>query len=383
MSTYTGPITDVDVHHRVRADGEIIEYLPEFARRLVTSNPHGHYDLQPPNILASAAFRNGARRADAYGSEGGIPGWNYDQLRTQLLDRYPYYRAVLTHDLGEFGMNLNPDLAAAVCSAANDWTIDRWLSRDERLRGLVVCPLAVPERAAAEIRRVGTHAQMDGVLLVGSPLGRPLGDPVYHPVYEAAAELGLTLANHQATSGRPKVTARTTPSPLTTLAETITMHSQEAATITSSFIVNGVFEKFPDLKLVIIEYGVAWIPSLLWRLDQFNDLYRLESPWVKKWPSEYVRESIKFSTQPIETGKTPHEVADFLRSVDGIEDLLCFSTDYPHMSFDDPLYVARHLPQEWLRKVFCDNACASFGWAPPPADLQLAPKAPAPAGARS
>ncbi len=367
MAAYTGPVVDVDVHNRPKSVWEIIDYLPSFARELVTADPHSSPVLDPPNVLASPVLNNAARRADTFGDDGYFPGSSYEMLRDKLLDPCNYFRAVLTHDIGEYALLSNPELSAAVCTAANNWTIDYWLARDERLRGLIVSPMATPDEAAAEIRRVGGHPQMDGVLLVGSPLGKPFGHPVYHKIYEAAVEMGLVLSIHQAAAERPKVTARTTPSPMMTTSETISLQTQQAQHFVSSFIVNGVFEKYPDLRIIIKEYGVAWIPSMLWRMDQYYDSFRLESTWVKKWPSEYVRDHIKFSTQPIEVGRTPREVPDFFAAVDGMEDLLCYSSDYPHISFDDPSYVARMLPKSWTSKVLCDNACEWYGWTPPTA----------------
>jgi predicted TIM-barrel fold metal-dependent hydrolase len=88
---------------------------------------------------------------------------------------------------------------------------------------------------------------------------------------------------------------------------------------------------------------------------------------VKKWPSEYIREHIKLSTQPIEVGKEGGGWAEVMAGIEGVEDLLCFSTDYPHFSFDDPAFIARVLPEAWHRKVFCDNACSVYGWTPPAA----------------
>jgi predicted TIM-barrel fold metal-dependent hydrolase len=54
-----------------------------------------------------------------------------------------------------------------------------------------------------------------------------------------------------------------------------------------------------------------------------------------------------------------------MATVDGVEDLLCFSSDYPHFSFDDPVYIARVLPERWHRKIFCENACQLYGWGVP------------------
>ena len=45
-----------------------------------------------------------------------------------------------------------------------------------------------------------------------------------------------------------------------------------------------------------------------------------------------------------------------------MEDMLCFSTDYPHLTFDDPNYIARQLPDEWHRKIFFENGCELMHW---------------------
>ena len=64
-----------------------------------------------------------------------------------------------------------------------------------------------------------------------------------------------------------------------------------------------------------------------------------------------------------------------LASVEGFEDLLCFSTDYPHPTDDEPEFVMRQLPREWLTKVFCTNACDVYGWTPPPIAVPKKPLA--------
>jgi predicted TIM-barrel fold metal-dependent hydrolase len=138
----------------------------------------------------------------------------------------------------------------------------------------------------------------------------------------------------------------------------------------SSFITHGVFEKFPEAKFVLKEYGITLLPSLMWRLDAEYERMRSESPWVKRYPSEYMLDHVRLSTQPIATGSRPRDLIDYLSVIDGIEDMLLFSTDYPHASMDDYEYVARQLPDAWHRKVFCDNACASYGWTPPPAEVK-------------
>jgi predicted TIM-barrel fold metal-dependent hydrolase len=138
--------------------------------------------------------------------------------------------------------------------------------------------------------------------------------------------------------------------------------TQQAMHYVSSLIVHGVFERFPNLHFAIKEYGVTWLPTVMWRLDQEYETLKRESPWVKRLPSEYIREHIRLSTQPIESSPQSGGTAEFLATVPGIEDMLCFSSDFPHYSMDQPGFIARLLPREWHRKVFLENACEMYGW---------------------
>jgi len=114
-----------------------------------------------------------------------------------------------------------------------------------------------------------------------------------------------------------------------------------------------------------IEVGVTWLSWLVGNMDaRYKDLRR-ESPTLKRLPSEYVRDHVKLSTQPLEMGQRDEQLVDVLGSFEGIEDLLCFSTDYPHWDADDPIYVARRLPESWLPKVMWANANAIYGYARP------------------
>jgi uncharacterized protein len=357
---YRGPIVDVDIHHKPGSDADILPYLPKEWQEYARGNGKVGFSLRPPAARGSGLFNNGARRADSFPADGGPPGSDYELLRDQLLDRYDFYRGLITWDLGEYATHLNRYFAAAMCRAANDWNIETWLSRDKRLVSVAVVPSADPQLAAAELRRVGEHPQIVGVLMSGNPIGRPWGDPHFDPIYEAAAELGLAVSSHVAGGDRPRAIAEVAG----TFANGIEHISQlglGGMHYVSSFITNGVFEKFPTLKLLMVEYGLGWIPPLLWRLDKEIDLLRSESPWVRRMPSEYVRDHVSFSTQPIE--ESPHSkraLAQLLDTVEGIEDMLCFSTDYPHITMDDPMYVSQLIPQAWHRKVFFENACKVY-----------------------
>jgi predicted TIM-barrel fold metal-dependent hydrolase len=130
----------------------------------------------------------------------------------------------------------------------------------------------------------------------------------------------------------------------------------------TSLIVHGVFEKYPTLKVLAMECGLSWIPWLIWNLDDNYRVLKRESPHLRRLPSEYFREHVLFSTQPLELSPEREQLIQVLDAFGGMEDMLCFSTDYPHWDADDPRYVGGRLPRAWRSKVFYENARKLFRW---------------------
>jgi predicted TIM-barrel fold metal-dependent hydrolase len=126
---------------------------------------------------------------------------------------------------------------------------------------------------------------------------------------------------------------------------------------------------------VLNEFGLTWLPPVVWSLDAEYDLLRLESPWVKRYPSEYVHDHVRLSTQPLETTSDGRQLIEFLSTLDGIEDLICFSSDYPHYTMDDFAWASRIIPDAWHRKVFFDNARDLFAWSDVPTEAPVAASA--------
>jgi predicted TIM-barrel fold metal-dependent hydrolase len=120
-------------------------------------------------------------------------------------------------------------------------------------------------------------------------------------------------------------------------------------------ICEGVFEMFPSLKLVIVEGGIGWLSPLLWRLEKNWKGLRTEVPWVKRSPIEIAAEHIRLTTQPLDEPsdkKHLRQIVDMLPS----DEMLLFSSDYPHWDFDNPDKVFREFPEVFRRKVFYENA---------------------------
>jgi predicted TIM-barrel fold metal-dependent hydrolase len=188
---------------------------------------------------------------------------------------------------------------------------------------------------------------------------------LYDPIYKAAAEMELPVVIHIAAGEQSWGSAQFTAGGLPgSYFEFHSVFTQPMMHHLTSFIVHGIFERYRNLKLVCMECGISWIPWLLWNLDDHYQLLRLESPWLKRLPSEYLRDHIRFSTQPLEESPQRKQLIELLESFGGMEDLLCFSSDYPHWDADNPGYVASRLPQAWHDKVFYENARQLFRWTP-------------------
>ena len=128
----------------------------------------------------------------------------------------------------------------------------------------------------------------------------------------------------------------------------------------ASMIFGGVFEALPQLRVILIEPGFAWVPALTWRMDAQFDKLRAEVPYLKRKPSEYLKSHFWFTTQPIEEPKDPMHLVEMFDWIGW--DRMLFSTDYPHWDYDDPRHCIRFQMTDAQRNMlFRDNAKALYG----------------------
>jgi predicted TIM-barrel fold metal-dependent hydrolase len=128
-----------------------------------------------------------------------------------------------------------------------------------------------------------------------------------------------------------------------------------------SLVAHGTFERLPELRVLLMEGGLGWLPGILWRLDTNWRGLRSDTPWLKRKPSDVVREHIKFTTQPLEHTDGHDGLLTEMLEAAGAPNILCFASDYPHWDYDDPKQLLGRLPQEWRQAVAHDNAAALFG----------------------
>jgi predicted TIM-barrel fold metal-dependent hydrolase len=186
-----------------------------------------------------------------------------------------------------------------------------------------------------------------------------LGRKRYWPIYEAAVEAGLPVGIHAFGYSGWAMTNGGWPS---FYLEEVTEHATSAQAVVTSMIMEGLFERYRDLKIVLIECGFGWLPALGWRLDKHWKRMRDEVPHLTRAPSEYIREHFYVSTQPMEEAEDPAHVLDAMRWI-GFDRIL-FASDYPHWDFDDPVRaIPPNLSDEQRRMIFAGNARKVFGLA--------------------
>ena len=347
---------DCDVHQNFNSLRDLEPWLDPAFRDYVEVGGYGGFALPNYPWVHPSGFMMG----DAVPESGGVPGSDYETMREQLLDRFDVQVAILTgEDILNVSCMAHPQFATALATAYNRWLIEDWLPRDKRLRGSLVVATQDAEAAAREIRERGTHPQVVQVLLpCGARSG--YGDPHYMPILEAAVELGLPVAMHVGAEG-----LATNPPPTATgypayYLEWHTLLPGAAMSHLVSLVCHGVFERFPELRVVVIEAGVVWLPGLLWRLDANWKALRSETPWVRRLPSEQVREQVRLTTQPLEQPARKGQLQAVLESVEGMGEMLMFATDYPHWDFDAPKIVEARLPEAWRDAVMAGNAQALY-----------------------
>jgi len=301
-------------------------------------------------------------RGDLDTSTGGVPGSTVDDVRREVLDAYGVDVGVLNgDDVVVVSLMANPYRAGALARAFNEWLRACWLEEEPRLRASILCAAQDPQAAAADIRAAAADERFVQVLLCGGS-ERPYGEPRYLPIFEAAAECDLPVAIHTGGEGMGIAAPPGGAGPPTFYIEWHTLGSacsQMAHLV--SLVSHGVFERLPNLRVLLLEGGVAWLPGILWRLDTNWRALRAEVPWLVRKPSEVVAEHVRFTTQPLEHTDGRDELLFQMLEAAGAPDVLCFASDYPHWDFDDPRFMLRRLPQTWRDKVLHENADALYG----------------------
>jgi predicted TIM-barrel fold metal-dependent hydrolase len=297
-------------------------------------------------------------RLDAIPPTGGPPGSDPAFVIEDLVDRFGLAAAILNGQPGLFfGGFPDPDVARVLSSAHNEWLAAEWLDYDPRFKGSIVVGPRDPASAVEEIARWASHPSMVQVYLPTCNIR--LGDRHFWPIFEAAEHYGLPVCVHPGGEGIGVNEGLFPIGPPTYYFEFHASLSLPYQAQLISLIGAGVFERFPDLKVVFCEGGFAWLIETVWRLDQKWHALRDDVPWLSRLPSEYVRDHVRVTSQPMYEPARKEHLHHLLEMVDA-SDILCFSSDYPHWDTDDPVKALSVIPAALRQRMMQDTPRALY-----------------------
>jgi predicted TIM-barrel fold metal-dependent hydrolase len=139
----------------------------------------------------------------------------------------------------------------------------------------------------------------------------------------------------------------------------------------TNWVINGLGERFPKLKVLWIESGLAWLPFIMQRLDNEYMMRTADAPALKKLPSDYIRD-MYFTNQPMEKTGDMALLETTFRLIKA-ETQLLYSSDYPHWDFDLPsvIYDLPFLNEAQKHAILGGNALRVFGMEPPKRKLAV------------
>ena len=339
---------DCDIHPAVPGMKALLPYLSPHWREQAKVRGIDGLDLSsyPVRVPANA-------RPDWRGAEG-KPGSDPAQLIAHALDGFGSRFAICNCLYGIEPLH-NADMAAALAGAVNEWLAREWLDRDPRLRASIVIAPQNPDLAVEEIERRAADRRFVQVLVLA--MGEaPLGQRRYWPIWAAAERHGLPLGIHAGSSFRHAITSNGWPSYY--LEDTVVQsHAFQAQLL--SLVAEGVFSRFPKLRVVLLESGFTWLPQFLWRATRTWRAMRAEVPWVDRAPAEIIREHVRLTLQPTDAPPDAAAMERVLAQI-GSEGMLLFSTDYPHWHFDADEALPAGLSDERVRRILVDNPLETY-----------------------
>jgi uncharacterized protein len=263
-------------------------------------------------------------------------------------------QVVFPQPMLEMGLHPDQDIVTAMTFAYNRWFVKTILSRENRVKTLLCLPFHDPE---ASIKMIHEFGEIDGVVgfMITSQRHAGVHKNMYMRIYRELEDRGLPLAFHAGPSWGDTMTS--------TMNRFLSVHAMSFVTCNmthmTNWIVNGLPERFPRLKVIWIESGLAWVPFMMQRLDHEYLMRQSDAPLLKRLPSDYIREMF-FTSQPLEV-TIPHMLEATFKAVNA-ETQLMYSSDWPHWDFDVPSRIAglpflneqakRNILGETARKLF-------------------------------
>lgn len=349
-------LIDCDVHPMLKHINEVQPLVAERWRGRIeeysasaAARPGDRYPYPGGNAMSLSARTDG----------GPMPATDPTITATDLFDGFGVTTGLLIALQASFTAAW-PDhsVSNVAVRGMNDYFLQQWCEVDPRYRLALAVASWNPQFAAEEIRR---HGDNPAVAAVWVPLlNRLLGDRHYYPIFDAAQECGLPIVLHPSSGDGSHPGLPSYAGLHNTYAGRVCAFPQVAHSNLVSLVFDGVLEAFPDIQFAFIEFGFTWVPTALWRMDDNWRGFRYSVPWVKRKPSEYVWDRIRFTTQPLDDAGNLSNLRAIVEMMEGDRTLM-FASDYAHYDNDDPAYVIRAMNPEIRDAVSYETAQAFFG----------------------
>jgi uncharacterized protein len=350
-------LVDCDVHPLIGDISGLRKHMSKRADRRVFGDQVQVYARDPNRIPHPTS----GLRLDARTPSGGPPGSDPAFALEQWIEPYEIAAALLIPIQSGLVIPWGDELAGnEFISAFNRYFLEEWVGLDARYR---LCVSVSPYDVKAAVAEVERLADEPGVAAIFVPHGAvALGRTHYDDLYEAAERHGLPIVVHPTgAEGNLYDAPRVAGGLPDTYPERHSLLLQPGQSILTSMIFGGVFERFPELKLVLSEYGVTWALPMMARMDRAWEMGDRVLAGLTRAPSETVRRNVRFTTQPLDEPPVQKQLWDILDLMHA-EETVMFSSDYPHWDTDDPRIIMRSRIPEHLRKPIANQtALACFG----------------------
>ena len=246
---------------------------------------------------------------------------------------------------------------AACFRAYNDWMSDFCGAHPDRLKGLALSSVEDVEGAVAELHR-SKKIGLSGVVVGLYPDDDSMqyDNPTLDPFWSTASDSEMPVSIHILTN-KAKLSART---PVMRSTEVVWAQKTLAA-----MIFGGVFQRFPQLRVVSAENDAGWAPYLMERMDYVFSRGLPASPFSisggTETPSDFFRRNVYATFMRDRSGVLAREQI-------GVERLM-WASDFPHFDSTWPHsqemidnYLFKDVPEADKRRILADNAVELYGF---------------------
>ena len=264
-----------------------------------------------------------------------------------------------------------PEYAFAIARAWNDYAADYASYAPDRIKVAGQVPLHDPEMAAAEARRCVGDLGHVGLCVLPEPInGRAIFHQDFDVLWDTIQETGAPVCFHATSSPNQPAVGNRFIHPHGGGLEGTMAQPIENQLAVASIIYTGVLERFPGLRVAFLEGNCAWLPWLLYRLDERYGLVKSAGARYAG-PRVHATLSLKPSEYFARQGFISMDADEYLGAdvIDRLgDDLLLFSSDWPHGDAPFPHATEKVLAMEGVsdaskRKILWDNPRRLYGMA--------------------